>query len=214
MMTRIDAWDIERQAWMRSGGRLLEESEIVSIIIRMMPNALKQRIVLEMPGNTYADSGAFKVWLRERIRLMHTYKLGPLQSAVHVVEELDDGEVDEEALVAFVDANNLDAGDEAIMAVVRRAFQRRPGQRRPPGRPPPKTSPKSPPGGRESRCVNCGATGHSASACPKPRVELKDRPCFKCGKKGHTSSNCKSGMVPRRLRTTLNQTASRSRSTR
>ena len=45
---------------------------------------------------------------------------------------------------------------------------------------------------RESRCLNCGETGHQISDCPKPEVPRNERPCFKCGEPGHISSQCKS----------------------
>ena len=87
VMSRIDSWDVERQAWVRSGGRILDEYELVSIIITMLPPSLKQKAIFDMPDALHRNSEEFKRWLREKIKLMHTWKIGTLQSTVHVIEE-------------------------------------------------------------------------------------------------------------------------------
>ena len=88
-----------------------------------------------------------------------------------------------------------DEYEREIMAINKRfpgrprlAFQRKPGGggngdnggRRPAN---------APPGDRPVKCANCGGP-HQAVDCPKPKVELKDRPCHNCGKIGHMSRHC------------------------
>ena len=39
--------------------------------------------------------------------------------------------------------------------------------------------------------MNCGAKGHAAVECPRPRKEKSERPCFNCGQGGHEAKNCR-----------------------
>ena len=57
-------------------------------------------------------------------------------------------------------------------------------------RPPQKRTPPPPRDARDVKCANCGAPGHTAQACRKPKVPMEERKCHGCGKTGHIASRC------------------------
>ena len=50
VMTAIDNWDIKRYAWIHAGGRIFDPHEHCGIIIRMLPKALRDKAVTDMPA--------------------------------------------------------------------------------------------------------------------------------------------------------------------
>ena len=56
VMSRIDSWDVERQAWVRSGGRLLDEHELVGIRVAAEKHLPEEGCSLDAEG---CSLGAF-----------------------------------------------------------------------------------------------------------------------------------------------------------
>ena len=180
VMDAIDNWDIKRYAWVHAGGRVFDAHEHCGIIIRMLPKALRDKAVTDMPDRCYSDPDALKDWLREKIRLMQVWQVGTGAGGLHVAAEEQSLTGDGDDLEKILSC--LDQEDEDMILAVKRAWQKRtrPNMKRP-----------TRPGGaaatgqtRKQKCANCGAAGHSAKECRKPKVDFKDRACFKCGKRG------------------------------
>ena len=72
---------------------------------------------------------------------------------------------------------------------------RKPGGQRPGGTPTGQRAAHQTTANRApKKCFNCGGD-HFVTDCPKPKVDMKDRPCFKCGKTGHISRDCRSKAI-------------------
>ena len=100
--------------------------------------------------------------------------------------------VTERDLPAFVVQNLTGQEKEGLIAAINRATQqgRTPARNgtsnqrsRATGQPPPRDA-------RDVKCANCGASGHTAQGCKKPRIPIEERKCHTCGKTAHIASKC------------------------
>ena len=78
----------------------------------------------------------------------------------------------------------FNSNEEMIMAFQKWQSKNNNGQQQ--QRQPPKGDQKYT---NKRRCPNCGGENCPVK-CPKPPVDIKDRPCWHCGQKGHRSAQC------------------------
>ncbi len=91
---------------------------------------------------------------------------------------------------AFV-LQGLNAAErEGFVAAVNRSRQQIRGSTRAAGSPQRPRAAAPPRDAREVKCANCGAAGHTAQACKKPKVPIEECKCHTCGKPGHVAAKC------------------------
>ena len=211
VMGDIDRWENMLVEFYRCGGEPLTDKTKVIIAMKMLPSTTPASLKMALKGIYCFEK--FKDELRQNIKFLEDFS-GPAHmaqanmaaeyaamseavsatdSSIPVEPELGEAEeITERDLPAFV-MQSLSAADrqQLVLAVNQRRFQNRrgaPGQKPgQPRRPRPSTPPRS---AQDIKCANCGAPGHSAQACPKPRIPLEERKCHKCGKTGHIASRC------------------------
>ena len=133
--------------------------------------------------------------------------MGPSIGAWHEDEQADETEtqVGEGDIPAFVLQNLTGHERDGLVAAINRSMsQKKPNWRSsggpqrngPPGPRAPAPSregyrsPAPPRDARDIKCANCGAAGHTAQLCKKPKVPFEERKCHGCGKTGHIASKC------------------------
>lgn len=180
-------FELAKRNWCAVGGRAISAEEESGIILRTLPADIRHKAIFVHMDDLHADPDRLKRLVKETVKLSQILNTGGINHLGSDNEEEYDEDLNE--LLSLMDD---EASEEELLAVVRRAWQKRSkGKGQGKGEGKGKSNTRIP--SSERRCAKCGQLGHSASTCPKPAVDAKDRACFKCGKKGHRAAECRSG---------------------
>jgi len=169
----FDGWETDLREYLDMGGDVPSDREKRMCLLKIVPMDYREGFLTRM--HDIETFEAYRNFILNRADELIYIRGG--KSGAHLAENEDE---DEELLIAKLERRG--------MTINRRGPPRqtalgRGGASGPPSRFSVRAS-----------CINCGSKEHATSACPRPRVEPKDRPCFKCGKKGHTASACPSSL--------------------
>ena len=195
-------WEASHRTWIEAGGAGLDDHRTVGAILRLLPEEVRNRALWDYEA--YQDAPEkLKAWLRDKVKLLGTWKGGA--KPVHVLVGGEDGFEDAACRSCeeeFCDLASLDhtATNAQICAVFRRQFANGGAQvrdraqtRQPPRR-------EAPPRDlRDVQCPNCHRKGHLARDCTEPQKARDARTCFKCGKTGHLKKDCPEGQAAHAL---------------
>ena len=195
-------WEASHRTWIEAGGAGLDDHRTVGAILRLLPEEVRNRALWDYEA--YQDAPEkLKAWLRDKVKLLGTWKGGA--KPVHVLVGGEDSFEDAECRSCeeeFCDLASLDhtATNAQICAVFRRQFANGGAQvrdraqtRQPPRR-------EAPPRDlRDVQCPNCHRKGHLARDCTEPQKARDARTCFKCGKTGHLKKDCPEGQAAHAL---------------
>ena len=204
----IDRWEGMLVEFYRCGGAKLHDKTKVIVAMKMLPPNTPASLKMALKGIHCFET--FKDELRQNIKFLEDFS-GPLAQA-NVAEEYmairdavsptdasippgqefeEPEEITEQDLPAFV-MQTMSAADrrQLVLAVNQRRQQTRRQPTPPRGGPGRQRRPTPPRGSQDAKCANCGAAGHTAQTCSKPRIPLEERKCHSCGKTGHIASRC------------------------
>ena len=153
-----------------AGGTPPEGAELKNDLLETLPHEIREQLMWRAT-EVHETFGQFVVHVRNTANSILFHRGKTTSSLNSVVESAGTEEENyEDAIMAVNRRFNRNGGGAAP-----RRQQTSGGDDRPP---------------RALKCLNCGDEGHLAIKCPKPRVEVGQRPCFGCGKKGHIARNC------------------------
>ena len=194
VLMALEHWELAGKNYFDAGGEPLSKSRKKGGLLRLLPDALRGRVIWDIGGDKSA--GDVIEWLRERLQTSETWQERHNHAAM-VDGDGDDEDLDDEAK-SELHALGEYADTQEVAAVFRRNMQRRAhrDQRAPlrrgvpaPGVPRGPSRDTGPPRRREDlKCPNCLESGHSGFECKLPKVEK--RKCFRCLQTGHQARNC------------------------
>ena len=186
----MEDWDTQQRLYKEAGGEPLRTEEKRVIVKKLVPEIIRQQLVLQV--QEFKEWEAMKEYILERSRQLGNDEK-PHRSFNAVDKDLKELDLDALAEMPLEDAVNALGGEHAdsehIMALVVRKQQRKTWSK---GwsKGNDKGTPKGKGKGKTMICLNCGAEDHVIGQCPKPIVDVSQRPCFYCKKPGHLSSWC------------------------
>ena len=195
VMDDVDKWEGQLLEYYKCDGDALSDKTKKIVVLKMLPPNTPSSLKMELKG--IQDFETFRDGLRNNIKYLQDFG-GLSGAAAHMAQAADapnpmdaaiqqpleeEPAITESDVPAYVLQNmSVNEKEGFIAALIKAAQQRRPtGRRWGPLQQQQQQRPRAPPrDAQDVRCGNCGATGHTAVACKKPRLPLEERKCHNC----------------------------------